>query len=201
MKKKAIDVIRVGDRVEVVENKFIIRVGYPVIWKDLYWEVAESKELNQASDILGVDLDNFKIVKEIAHLKASQMNFGGNERRIIYYPSPADVQQKIDSESIDGMCIWLNSIPPREEDYIASGPYIMNIGLRSASKSLIGETFTVIKKRIAKTGMRFTDLHGYDAYNGDYWDEPGGLADQKTHIILELSNGFEIEQIHVKKIQ
>lgn len=198
MKKKHHEVIRVGDRVVVKADKFIIRVGYPIIWKDLFWEVAESEDLKNAGKILGVDLDDFRIIKEIAHKKAAIQRFGGNIRQIIYYPSPEDVQKLIESQSNDGIVLMISNNPPKEEDLSLAGPYISRYGLKVEAQSAVGDNFYVIKKRIAKTGKRFAPSHY--GYGEDAEYEPGGLEDERTHVILELSNGFEIEQIHVEKM-
>ena len=199
MKKKHHEVIRVGDRVVVKADKFIIRVGYPIIWKDLFWEVAESEDLKNAGKILGVHLDDFRIIKEIAHKKAAIQRFGGNIRQIIYYPGPDQVREQIEKEANNG--IWflpVMSTPPKEDDYLIAGPYVSHYGMKSFAESQVGHTFYVIKKRIAKTGKRFAP--SYYGYGEDAEYEPGGLEDERTHVILELSNGFEIEQIHVEKM-
>lgn len=198
MKKKHHEVIRVGDRVVVKADKFIIRIGYPVIWKDLFWEVAESEDLKNAGKILGVDLDDFRIIKEIAHKKAAIQRFGGNIRQIIYYPSPEDVQKLIESQSNDGFLLMVANNPPKEEDLSLAGPYISRYGFKVEAQSCVGDSFYVIKKRIAKTGKRFAPSHY--GYGEDAEYEPGGLEGERTHVILELSNGFEIEQIHVEKM-
>ena len=198
MKKKHHEVIRVGDRVVVKADKFIIRVGYPIIWKDLFWEVAESEDLKNAGKILGVDLDDFRIIKEIAHKKAAIQRFGGNIRQIIYYPSPEEVQLVIDSQSENGFVLMPMNNPPKEEDLSLVGPYISRYGFKVEAQSAIGDSFYVTKKRIAKTGKRFAP--SYYGYGEDAEYEPGGLEDERTHVILELSNGFEIEQIHVEKM-
>lgn len=198
MKKKHHEVIRVGDRVVVKADKFIIRVGYPIIWKDLFWEVAESEDLKKAGNILGVHLDDFRIIKEIAHKKAAIQRFGGSTRQIIYYPSPEDVQKVIDLQSDNGIVLMPSNNPPKEEDLSLAGPYISRYGLKVEAHSAVGDNFYVIKKRIAKTGKRFAP--SYYGYGEDAEYEPGGLEDERTHVILELSNGFEIEQIHVEKM-
>lgn len=52
---------------------------------------------------------------------------------------------------------------------------------------LAGTEQTVIDKRVVKTGKRYSGYTTYDAWNGDYDYDPGGLEDEKTHILLKLA--------------
>ena len=52
-------------------------------------------------------------------------------------------------------------------------------------------------KQIRKTGTRYAPNSGYDSYDGEYYNEPGGLDNPKTHVILETSFGL-IEDIDVE---
>lgn len=61
------------------------------------------------------------------------------------------------------------------------------------------QTFEVTDKKIAKTGIRFSSNSWYD-YSGEYNYEPGGLGDEKTHILLQIEHHKWIESIHVEKV-
>jgi hypothetical protein len=56
----------------------------------------------------------------------------------------------------------------------------------------------VVRKRLVKTGTRFPASQGYIGrdYEVDYM--PGGLADCKTHVLLDLGMGYEIEACNVE---
>lgn len=62
-----------------------------------------------------------------------------------------------------------------------------------------GVILVVSGKRLAKTGTRFAPSYG--GFGENEWDEPGGLADCKTHIILRLNNGYEIEACDVEPVK
>lgn len=54
---------------------------------------------------------------------------------------------------------------------------------------LLGQEFTVSGIRTVQTGTYYPPSGGYDAYNGDYDYEPGGLMNMKAH---RLATGFSI---------
>lgn len=198
MKRK---VIRVGDRVKIVESKFIKRVGYPLIWTDLIDEVAkdprtlkawaiitapqnlpqgsidvppqingealETAFLPKLSDIVKEPEIPIEFIRAVARERVREMNFGGNERQIIYLKTRTDMAGLLWSSGKDECA-----------DYT-------------------GQIFEVFSKKIAKTGTRFPSTHGHDSYNGEYWYEQGGLDNCKTHVLLETSAGW-IENIHVE---
>lgn len=61
-----------------------------------------------------------------------------------------------------------------------------------------GVILAVSGKRLAKSGVRFALYYG--GSGEDEWDEPGGLNDCKTHVILRLNNGYEIEACDVELV-
>lgn len=189
-KKK--DVIRVGDIVEVTDDKFIERIGYTLTWKNFYEEMRDHPNFKSAMRLLDIDITfrPNKLIIELAHAKAISENFGGNERKIFYYPNPQECEEYLKKN--DSLISHVGS----EDDRYYYGPYVHRYSIFSSryAESKIGRRFNVIDKRLAKTGKRFPPYSDFEDYT------PGGLENEKTHIILKLSNGFEIESIHVKKI-
>lgn len=67
---------------------------------------------------------------------------------------------------------------------------------------ILGKEGTVYSKRVVKTGNRYGPSSGQD-YNGDWYGDPGGLSDEKTHIILQVYGPmtmFEIEAANVRHV-
>jgi len=56
----------------------------------------------------------------------------------------------------------------------------------------------VCGKRTAYTGTRVAPAYGVSR-DGEYWDDPGGLEDKQTHVLL-MTNLGEIEAINVKLV-
>lgn len=168
-----VQVWRPGDKLRVVNPKWVKRVGYPLVWYDLMDEVKADLKVGQAWGVLtGTVLQHAAGYLEamrlgptegvphyflVAAAKAlvEQRGFGGNERQIIYDDS----------------------------DHGA------------------GFVLQVLSKRVVKTGTRVPAISGVaDTYDGpEYWEEPGGLADMKTHILL-LTGCGEIEAANVERI-
>ena len=165
MMSKNDNVIRIGDTIKILDHtKFIIRVGYPLIWTDFYSDLFDDEKTKELAKSVGIAVKNpaySSFVKALAMSKVEEENFGGNERKIIYEDSPS---------------FW-NEL------------YYKN------------RVFQVTGKKIAKTGTRFPSCDGYDAYNGEYWYEPGGLLNEKTHILVQIDHGRWIESIHLEKIR
>jgi len=49
-----------------------------------------------------------------------------------------------------------------------------------------GKLAKIISKRVVKTGHYFPSTSYYDDYNGGHEYEPGGLKNEKTHVLLNL---------------
>ena len=188
MKKQ---VIRVGDRVKIITSKFIKRVGYPLIWTDLIDEVRKDPRTlaaykllmdtppkQTAAAITGHDLawllkhDDeadqipFDLIRAVARMRVEQREFGGNERQLHYKKLRLAKAGLFWSSVTDDECA----------DHT-------------------GQVFEVIGKKVVKTGIRFPAVGGQDSM-GEYWEEPGGLEDCKTHVLLNTVAGW-IEQVNV----
>lgn len=168
MKKQ---VIRIGDKVEIVNAKWIERIGYNLVWTDLIDEVENDPRTHEAMKVLCMwngptvfektpSSVPWELTRVIAKYRVKERGFGGNERKIHY---------------LKGEFGW---------------------------QSQPGIKLEVVGKRLAKTGTYFPpNGGGYDSWSGEYYDcDCGGLADCKTHIILKLENGYEIEACDVKLI-
>ena len=88
---------RVNDYIEIINPKFVKRVGYNIHPADMYEDIKQDKDIIEALKTIGIhpEIETVgifktdiivpdKLVKAIAYVKTSQANFGGNERRIHY---------------------------------------------------------------------------------------------------------------------
>lgn len=175
-------VYRIGDKIRVLVPRVVERVGYPKSVVDYYPEV--SKELCIAEGLLsGLSLDaavnnaeglmlfsnrlsivSSRVISLAGYLRAKRDGFGGKIRsihfaRLTYWP---------------GCQMAWHEDPPG---------YGGNI-----DKFVPFET-VVLNKHVVKTGEYFPPYSGYDSYTGEYDYEAGGLADQKTHVILVTEYG------------
>lgn len=64
--------------------------------------------------------------------------------------------------------------------------------------SRAGAVLEVLGKRVVKTGTRFPAAYGQD-HDGEHWEDPGGLDNEKTHILLRTYAG-EIEAANVELV-
>ncbi len=157
-------VIRVGDKVRIINPKFVRRVGYPLVWYDVTDEQLDADERCQKiAEAAGwpepSELPRYLQIA-VAKLYVEQRAFGGNERTIHY--------------TDDVRIPFLNwECGPAE----------------------------VVGKRVVKTGVRFAARYGVSSYDGEPWEEPGGLDDCKTHILLDLGSGYEIEACNVELLR
>lgn len=159
-------IYRPGDKVRVLRDRFIERVGYPLIYGMFMEEVENDPKVAEALKVLGyptggllggkIDMPHyFKIA--VAKMRVEQKGFGGRERKIIY----------------------------EKEGGFARQP---------------GQVLTVYSKRVAKTGTWFPATRGYQTYDYEYDDAPGGLDDCKTHVLLLTESG-EIEACDVEFVK
>ena len=87
-------VFKTGDKVRVLRDRFIERVGYPLIYGMLMDEVENDPRTAEALKVLGWggDLPHFFQVA-VAKLRVEQRGFGGNTRAIIYEPEGGFARQ------------------------------------------------------------------------------------------------------------
>lgn len=77
-------VFKPGDKVRVLRDRFIERVGYPLIYGMLMDEVETDPRTAEALKALGAADLTHDLHVAIAKLRVGQRGFGGNERKIIY---------------------------------------------------------------------------------------------------------------------
>jgi hypothetical protein len=178
MSKKAKDgIIRVGDKVRILNPQMFVRCGYPMtviaetelVEKELGVKIAEfiHSVTPDRNFIPGLrpttskfEYLKTKITRELAHYRCCLKNWGGKTRQI----------------------------------YTEENPYYAN------------KVCCVVGVRFVKTGEYEPASGGGYSYYGDIEDfEPPYLAVNKTHKILQLDYGFsfsaaEIEACHVEKV-
>lgn len=76
-------VYRPGDQVEIVNPRWIKRVGYALRWDDLI-DTPEIEEL--AQKMTGMNQPPRYFMQAVAKLEVERRRFGGNERTIHYLP-------------------------------------------------------------------------------------------------------------------
>lgn len=190
-------VIRKGDSVKVITSKFVKRVGYPLIWTDLVEEVEKDPRTQAAWDLLtraqpcDAETPSITLVDKLFHdfksnipwdflaviakQRVREMNFGGNERQLIYMRTMTKPRN-----TFFGL-LWA---PSADE-----------------VPDCTGRVYEVIGKKLAKTGTYYAPTSGTSGYyEPEDWYEPGGLEDCKTHILLETHVGW-IEAVNVELVK
>ena len=185
MRKLNPNIIRVGDRVKIINPVFVTRCGYPLCVEDMKKEVCErfGKEIKKL--IYSVQQNDNKIIsnpyeinekesrdyqsiiRTLAHVRLKAKNYGGNERTL---------HTKI-------------------------------------VENLKGKEVVVVSTKIVQTGTYNPSSGGYDSYSGEYDYVPAYLTNVKTHKILQLEmlggyigdwvemfGYYKIEAINVVKV-
>lgn len=104
-------VFKPGDKVRVLRDRFIERVGYPLIYGMLMDEVENDPRTAEALKVLGAaDLPRDLHIA-IAKLRVDQRGFGGRERKIIYEPPGGFARQpgqvlKVYSKRVAKTGVW-----------------------------------------------------------------------------------------------
>lgn len=183
-------VYRIGDKIRILVPRVVERVGYP---KEVFNYLPDESNrevliaerllrgisLEEAVRQVDLDLDiqskwgersskigtvHPKVAWTAAYLRAKADGFGGKTRSIHFAR----------------LTLW----PGCQMSWCDDPPgYGGNI-----EKFAPFET-VVLRKRVVKTGEYFPPHSGYDSYTGEYDYEAGGLADQKTHVILVTEYG------------
>lgn len=174
-------VYRPGDRVRIVNPKFVRRVGYPLVWHEVTDEqLYGHPAIMQALRALGLArrvpfgrtaavCDDIPRHLQIAFAKeyVLQHKFGGPERTLHYHDPDA----------------------PRAFGDPRGGNYPLNWDCGGAE---------VLRKRVVKTGTYFPPYVPGAWAGPDAEGDPGGLENIKTHVLLDLGSGYEIEACNVE---
>lgn len=166
-------VYRPGDKVRILRPLFVRRVGYPLVWYEIEDEqLYADPRIVQALRAFGL---------------ARRVPFGGTVA--VCDEIPRHLQIAFAKEYVAQNRFGGNA---RTIHYHAPGTgYDMPLNWTCGPAE-------VVRKRVAKTGTRFPGRiyrSGSD-YDEDY--EPGGLENCRTHILLDLGCGYEIEACNVE---
>lgn len=178
------EVIRVGDSVRVLRSRFIKRVGYPLVWHEIMDEVEKDEKVWKAYCLLK------GISSESGEIKVGLFVFSEKRDSMPRYFVQACAKLEVARRNFGGDERTIHYLPPPTDE----------LNWWESCPNYDGGVFTVIKKRLAKTGKRFPSSGGVCS-DGEYWDEPGGLDDCKTHVLLTLAVGYEIEQCDVELVR
>lgn len=179
--------IRVQDKIRIINPQIFVRCGYPLS-KKIVKETIITAEQKEAIHTL---LDKFNIRRPLdstlflRHDKQDNKKWGSYDKildvlasAVLFQNCFGGKQRQVFSEEV---------------------PELKDVHAR------------VLGRRVVKTGKYYAPYSGYDSWTGEYDYEPGGLSDMKTHVILECCfcdygltyNGkceFEIEKCHVEKV-
>lgn len=211
MKKQ---VIRIGDRVKIINNRWIKRVGYPIIWTEIADEVAKDPRVRAAYNML---------VQPQATAPAmavgGTMAIGG-----ILQPTSQVTEMKL----WDPWDQWATDYSKGDRyarDFlrVVSMMRVAEMGFGGNKRSIFyyktrtdkaglfwqdgdevadytGQVLEVFEKKVCKTGQRYPASGGQSFWSDEYDYEPAGLADAKTHVLLRTHAGW-IEEVDVKLIK
>ena len=174
------EVIRIGDTVRIINSKAIRRVGYPLVWYDLMREVEEDPLTRQAYNLLvgAKDVEPGLFVLSLKDFELPR------------YFLQACAKLRVEQQGFGGNTRSLHYYPWPPEGCMWS---------ESSAPNMTGQVHEVQGKRVVKTGIRFPATGGQH-HGGEYWDEPGGLDNEQTHVLLMLS-GWEFEQCNVELVK
>lgn len=177
-------IIRVQDKIQIVNPLIFVRCGYPLSKKLVKETIITEYQKKLIKDLLrnfGICFSNSslfgppekstkwttydKILDLLAGSVLAQKGYGGRQRQV-----------------------FTEEVPEFK-----------------------GVQARVVGRRVVKSGRYYGASGGIDSWTGECDWEPGGLADMKTHVILECyfdgyehhyngSTRFEIEKCHVEKV-
>lgn len=173
---------RVGDQVRILVTKFVERVGYPLIWYDLLDEVQNDincwKAWQQLSGcLIPVRFSQPKAEEDL--LPALPMGFKVRDLELPAYFAKACAMARVEQRGFGGNVRQLVYLPVVGRGELFSGNKV---------RECAGAVTQVYGRRVVKTGKRVPASGGVHS-DGEYWDEPGGLEDMKTHVLLMTMYG------------
>jgi hypothetical protein len=157
------DIIRVGDRVKIVVPEVVVRVGYPLTKAEMM--------KRQTPEQLQAIRDMMRAFNTVV-LPETQSDLLGAVTE--------------NSAKVDKLYEKIR--------YAMAGRMLEQEGFGGKQRRIHTYTLTDIKgklatvnaKRVVKTGDYYGAYSSYDAWNGDYDYEPGGLSNEKTHVLYKL---------------
>lgn len=170
------EIFRVGDYVTIIEPKFVKRIGYPIHPSDFYEVLKRDPNVVEALKLIGISPEyEDESSRGIFDLRTS-LNVPKELVKAIAFI-------KTRQQGFGGNTRSLHYV---DDDF----------------SKLNGEIFSVLGKKVVKTGVRVPPWGGYCSRTDESEYEPGYLADEKTHILLNImSSGkdYWIETCNVKK--
>lgn len=176
----------IGDKIKIIDPQMFVRCGYPLTPQIVKEQHITDEEKKSITDFLST----FGITEY--GVLASYYSPRGS-RRYYYYKAFDAIMNIIAYNRVGQMQMGGNERTIHTE----YDPHKKDI------------VYTVIGKKVHRTGTYFPSRSSVD-YWGEYDYEPGGLANMKTHVILELSEygqqmwlssvdkPIKIEQCHVE---
>lgn len=186
-------VYRKGDTIRILRPRVVVRVGYPKTVEDYLPEqsremlVAEyllrgqtleqaiaSAEVDIAFNLKKLDDPHPKVAWVAAYLRAKGDGFGGRERTIHF----------------EDLSYWQGSQWMRLDD----PDFTLT---KCDTKAFKPFEEIVVSKRVVKTGTYYPPSgggYGTGWSEDDYWYDPGGLDDMKTHVIIGTRYGEFVEE-------
>lgn len=164
-------VYRIGDTVRIVNPRWIERVGYPLVWYELMDEVQQDLKVGQAWDVLNGRPPRVAPPDAVGGLFGVLQSWEptyGVPRYFLQAAAKALVAQRGFGGN-ERQIIYVKDLP---EGYGK------------------GRHLEVLGRRLAKTGTRVPPTYGVSSHDGEPWEDPGGLADEKTHILLQTGLGW-----------
>jgi hypothetical protein len=154
-RKRTLDssIIRVGDNIKIIVPEVVDRVGYPLTKKI----IVESMTREQKNAL-------YKSVAEIFGLE----HYSGDPSLVFLDPKDDDRLLYAVADKILAKRGWGG----RERKI-----YIKIVD------SYKDQVYTVIKKKVVKTGIYNYSSSTYDYWSGDYDYEPAYLSNEKTHVL------------------
>jgi hypothetical protein len=155
------NIIRVGDRVKIVVPEVVVRVGYPLTKADMM-KKQTPEQLQAIRDMFKA----FNVRLKMENISALGLGEADRDMEKLY--------EKI--------------------RYAMAGEMLAQAGWGGKQRRIHTRTLTPIKgllatvdaRRVVKTGDHYPAYSSYDSWNGDYDYEPGGLSNEKTHVLYKL---------------
>lgn len=160
-----------GDRIKVINPIFVVRVGYPKTISD-YAEKINPENIQRfiKSEIEETSYVKAPINPLLEDKKPESFTYTRD------YPA---VVWRIQKE----MGYWM-----AKKDGFGGRERTLHTVVLPEYKDKI---YTILNKRVVKTGTYYGPCGGYDSYSGEYDYDPGGLENMKTHILLSIHNDSE----------
>lgn len=164
-KKKRLDssVIREGDNIKIIIPEYVERVGYPLTKKIIVESMTREQKLAL-----------YKSVAEIFGLE----HYSGDLSLVFLNPKNED----------DNRLLYAVADKILEQKRWGGRERKIHTKVDESYKD---QVYTVLKKKVVKTGTYNRGSNGYDYWSGHYDYEPPYLSNEKTHVLYGIG-GYNI---------